>query len=380
MRKIFVIIVLLNAFVCSSYAQTGLEQKETKKPSIELVFCLDATGSMSGLIRTAKEKIWEIVSVMSQTNPTPKIKLGFIFYRDITDEFITKTYPLTENIDSVYSQLLLIEAQGGGDTPESVNQALNEAVQTMNWSESAYTYRTIFLVGDCPPHMDYQQDVKYETSCKIATKKQIIINTIKLGVSCTDAIMHFQNIASMSKGEYIALGQNADDVIINTPYDDSILYYSNSIDRSKIYYGTEEKINTNQINKDETMNLYKHTSKNALADRASFNVSETGKENFFGVNELIQDIILNKVVFDSIPEDQLPPTLKKLSKSERKIKITELVHQRTSDFAHLLRLTKERDLFIQLKKKEMNNSNTFSSKIYEIVKKQALTFGIVFKN
>jgi len=86
---------------------------------------------MGGLIHTAKEKIWDIVTVMSQSSPTPEIRLGMIFYRDLEDDFVAKIYPLTGDIDSVYSALLLIQAEGGGDSPESVSQALNESVTQM---------------------------------------------------------------------------------------------------------------------------------------------------------------------------------------------------------------------------------------------------------
>ncbi len=61
---------------------------------------------MSGLISTAKEKIWSIVSELSQTQPAPTIKLGMVFYRDRGDAYITKVIPMTLDIDSVYTELL----------------------------------------------------------------------------------------------------------------------------------------------------------------------------------------------------------------------------------------------------------------------------------
>jgi hypothetical protein len=67
-----------------------LKINQNQAPIMELVFCLDATGSMSGLIHTAKEKIWDIVTVMSQSSPTPDIRLGMVFYRDLKDDFVTK--------------------------------------------------------------------------------------------------------------------------------------------------------------------------------------------------------------------------------------------------------------------------------------------------
>ena len=214
---------------------TVIEEPETK--DYELVFALDATGSMSGLISTAKEKIWDIVSGVSQSQEVKSLKLGMVFYRDRGDQFVTKVYPLTGNIDSIYSELLAIGAGGGGDAPESVNLALDKAIENMLWSTDLNAYRTVFLVGDCAPHMDYNE-TKYPAICASANKKHIVINTIKLGTQCGDAIFHFKEIARLTQGSYQQLDQHAKDVVIATPYDDSINVYSRNIDESKIYYGS----------------------------------------------------------------------------------------------------------------------------------------------
>src|ERR1700750_1269445 len=61
-----------------------------RNPKIQLVFALDGTGSMSGLIGAAKEKIWSIAGSLAQADPAPEIEMGLIFYRDRGDEFITR--------------------------------------------------------------------------------------------------------------------------------------------------------------------------------------------------------------------------------------------------------------------------------------------------
>ena len=47
-------------------------------PKIDVVFVLDTTGSMSGLIETAKEKIWSIATTMASAQPTPEIRIGLV--------------------------------------------------------------------------------------------------------------------------------------------------------------------------------------------------------------------------------------------------------------------------------------------------------------
>src|SRR6266853_401804 len=130
------------------------EPKQTKpaKPRLEVCFVLDTTGSMSGLIEGAKQKIWSIANEMISAKPTPEIRLGLIGYRDRGDDYVVKSFDLTNDIDAVYANLRAFNAGGGGDTPESVNEALTG----MKWSQGRSVLKIIFLVGDAPPHMDYE--------------------------------------------------------------------------------------------------------------------------------------------------------------------------------------------------------------------------------
>src|SRR5438270_7355311 len=163
----------------SSLAKTAAANQT--KPRIEVCFVLDTTGSMGGLIEGAKQKIWSIANEMISAKPTPELKLGLIGYRDRGDEYVVKSFQLTDDIDSIYGHLRDFKAEGGGDEPESVNEALAEAIEKMPWSQDRKVLKIIFLVGDAPPHLDYADGPKYPELCRIAAKKDLIINTVKCG-------------------------------------------------------------------------------------------------------------------------------------------------------------------------------------------------------
>src|SRR5512136_1342843 len=84
---------------------TGSAFAKDTKPRIEVCFVLDTTGSMSGLIEGAKQKIWSIANDMISVKPTPDIRVGLVAYRDRSDEYVIKTCDLTNDIDAVYGQL-----------------------------------------------------------------------------------------------------------------------------------------------------------------------------------------------------------------------------------------------------------------------------------
>ncbi len=352
-------------------AQTVVVKKE-KGENAEIVFCLDATGSMSGLIGTAKEKIWDIVSDLAQSNEIDTLKMGMVFYRDRGDAFVTKSIALTTDLDGVYADLLEMNADGGGDSPESVNQALHEAVSDMQWSTDKI-YKTIFVVGDCPPHMDYRDDVSYTKSCLKAAEKGIIINTIKLGNSCTEAIPHFKKMASCTNGSFLRLDQDATDYVTETPYDDEINTVSKEIDESRLYYGKQEERTSNMAKKEKSMEVYDKASATANSARASYKTSKSGEKSWMGTKEIVKDYKEGKIAIEDIEEDELPSELKGQTIAQKKSYVNGLITKRDTNIVKLKELTKKRKEYIkrQLEEKTDVDSLSFSKEVLKIMKKQS---------
>ncbi|MEZ5460700.1 VWA domain-containing protein [Dokdonella sp.] len=171
------------------------------KPRIDAVFVLDTTGSMGGLIQGAKENIWSIASSMAQAKPTPELRIGLVAYRDRGDAYVTRVVDLSSDLDSMFATLMDFQADGGGDTPESVNEALHDAVHKISWSQDKDAYKVIFLVGDAPAHTDYADDVQYPETIAAAMARGVVVNTIQVG---NNAGTHeeWQRIASLNQGEY----------------------------------------------------------------------------------------------------------------------------------------------------------------------------------
>jgi Mg-chelatase subunit ChlD len=344
---------------------------DTNAKNAEIVFCLDATGSMGGLIGTAKEKIWDIVTELAQSQDIDTLKMGMVFYRDRGDNFVTKQIPITSDLDEAYSELLEITANGGGDSPESVNQALHESITNMLWSTKPKTYKTIFVVGDCPPHMDYEDDILYSESCKKATEKGIIINTIKLGNGCSEAIYHFKKMAECSNGEFLKLDQDAKDYSIATPYDDEINDISKDIDASRIYYGTDKEREANYTKKAKSMEVYDKSSATANRSRAEYKNSKVGKKAAFGSKEIIKDYKSGKLKLDTIKDDHLPKELQGKSTIEKENLIKQLIVERETNDKKIKELIKKKNAYILSKKSSQKDTTSFSNEVIKIMDKQS---------
>ena len=126
------------------------------KPTIELVFVIDTTGSMGGLIEGAKQKIWGIVNEVMKAPSKPEVRMGLVAYRDHGDAYVTRVTPITRDLDSVYNTLMAYKAEGGGDTPEDVRQALADGVHRVGWSpRSPNIAQILFLKAEAVCRTSY---------------------------------------------------------------------------------------------------------------------------------------------------------------------------------------------------------------------------------
>src|SRR5688572_7738913 len=90
-----------------SPAQADEKKAEAKKskPKVEVVFCLDTTGSMGGLLEGAKQKIWAISNQIASGKPTPELKIGLVAYRDKSDSYVTQIHDLNDDLDAIHAKL-----------------------------------------------------------------------------------------------------------------------------------------------------------------------------------------------------------------------------------------------------------------------------------
>jgi len=178
------------------------------KPHMDLAFCIDTTGSMQGEIDTVKAKVRELVAKLSSGNPAPLIRVGLVAYRDRGDEYVTRIFPFSDDIDRFVKDISNLRADGGGDGPEAVNQALHSAVHDLSWDASSKTAKLLFLIGDAGPNK-YKDDYDWRTESKNAISRGIQINTIGCsgleGYPAADGVDVFKQIAKLTDGKYDTL-------------------------------------------------------------------------------------------------------------------------------------------------------------------------------
>jgi len=377
-RVILIILSLTAVGGGSNLAGAGPLPAETvagdpsTRPSVDVVFVLDTTGSMGGLIAAAKEKIWSIANTLATADPAPRIRMGLVGYRDRGDQYVTVFTPLSDDLDAVYTQLMRFQADGGGDGPESVNQALHEAVIRPAWNPAPQAYRVIFLVGDAPPHMDYQDDIKYAASCRLAVQRDIIVNTIQCG-NLPETRPIWRQIARLSEGTYFQVAQSGSAVLVDTPYDGDIAALSARLDATRIYYGEAKQLARMEARKREAETIYASAAPSAVAKRTIFNSGKAGAKNFLGTQELVHDVQSGAVTLAEIEAAELPAEMRGMTPAQREAHVAAQGARRKALQDRIEELAAKRQAYIhnKVKKDGEKGENSLDAQIYRCLQKQA---------
>lgn len=174
---------------------------------LDVLFMLDATGSMADEIYQLQTNILGISQQIDELPGNVDVRYGLVAYRDRFDDYITRVYDFTPEVSQFQMLLDSVEANYGGDYPESVNQALHESLERVSW-RGEDTVKLIFIVADAPPHLDYQQDYDYALEMRHAAERGIKIHPIASSGLDQQAEYIFRQIAQHTMGHFIFLTYN----------------------------------------------------------------------------------------------------------------------------------------------------------------------------
>ena len=344
------------------------------RPQIDVAFVLDTTGSMTQLIQGAKIKIWSIAKEMLDAQVTPDLRIALIGYRDRGDRYVTKVFDLTGDIDRIYGELLKFDADGGGDRPESVNQALDDAVNGLGWSERRSAYKVVFLVGDSPPKMNYRDDIAYPVTAKKAARDGIIINTILAG-GAPDTGAIWREIAALAQGHYAEIPQSGNMQVIETPYDQDIQSLNQRLTQTAIPYG-------NRAQQEEVERKLENSAaapSSVAADKSAYRHSKSAEQEVVtGVGELINDLGQGLVVLEDLAPSDLPEPLRVLPPAERKQVIAEKTAEREALSKKLDTLLIAREAYLEKERAAAGTRDSFDSKVESIIREQGAAKGIIY--
>ena len=169
---------------------------------LDILFLLDATGSMADEIEQVKDTLLSISSRINALPSQPDLRFGMVAYRDRGDAFVTRVYDFEPDAQRFLDTIRGVVAEGGGDYPESLNEALHVAVHQPEWRQGN-AIRLMFLIADAPPHLDYEDDYSYAAEMIEAHRRGIKIFSIASSGLDQQGEYVFRQIAQHTMGRFI---------------------------------------------------------------------------------------------------------------------------------------------------------------------------------
>ncbi len=185
-------------------------QAAAKVTKLDLMLVVDTTGSMGDEINYLQAELRSIIGAITAKHRDLDIRIGFVFYRDLGDDYVTRTVAFDRDIGRVQGALARQEANGGGDYPEAMDQAMIRAVG-QDWRPDAV--KSLLLVADAPPHDD--KFARTWAAAEAARAKRIHITPVAASGVADKAEYAMRAMAAATQSRYLFL---TDDSGVGNPH------------------------------------------------------------------------------------------------------------------------------------------------------------------
>lgn len=177
---------------------------ESAQKKLDLMIMCDTTGSMADELSYLQEELISILNSVERNNANIPTRVSVNFYRDDGDEYVVRDFPFTTDFKQAEKQMSEQQADGGGDFPEAVHKALENALKDHDWDEDAV--KLMFIVLDAPPHSNDPQVVSYVRELT-ALASEMGVRIIPVASSGIDKSTEFllRNLAFTTGGTYTFL-------------------------------------------------------------------------------------------------------------------------------------------------------------------------------
>ncbi len=337
------------------------------RPKVDIVFALDTTGSMSGLLEGAKAKVWEVARKAQEGKPAPELRIGLVAYRDRGDDYITQVLPLTSDLDAVYAKLSAFTAGGGGDGPEHVLRGLDDAISSQ-WSTDPRAVKLVYLVGDAPPHFDYQDGITLESVIAKANKAGVRVSAIRCGGDQA-TLTAWTDIAKKTDGEVATIEQQGGVVAVATPFDDELARLNAELARTEIHYGSADELREAKSIVEKNM----AAPSIAQADRAGFYATKAAAG---AAAPTKKDLTAGGKRVEDVAEAELTPEMRAMSVDERARFVVEKKREREAILAKISELSAKRSA--HLKTATAPAASAFDGRVFESLKRAGAKSGIAY--
>ena len=336
---------------------------------VDIVFCIDCSGSMGPVIETAKQKIWSIVNQLARAKPSPALRIGLLGYGNADRNF--RSFALSDDLDKVYENLMTFRDEGWSE--EYVGMAVHKAHGEMKWGTAKRQLNVIYVVGNETARQGPEQ-FDYAKTTLAAHNRDIVVNAIYCGSAGGEET--WREMAGLGGGQYLHIDKDGGSITVATPYDTKLAALSSELNKTYLPYGAGgQRSYANQAMQDSNSSRVGGMA-NAAARASAKSSAQYNSRGWDLVDAAREkDFDLSK-----IKAEDLPASMRKMSLAQRKAHIAKNAQQRSAVQSQIRKLSEQRDTFVQaeIKKRGLTQENAFDESVRRSIVEQAKAKGYKF--
>lgn len=219
---------------------TGNEDRDPQGPPMDVVFCVDLSGSSNGILDDIRDRYWEVVNQVNNYRPTPNLRIAVVGFSrpsfGARNQYVKILKGFTSDFDLLSYELFKLQPYiEKGD--QMVGSAIRTCVKGLDWSEGENAIKVIYLIGNGRVDLG---PFSYLDACDLAVKEGITINALycKTARQIPDEEAGWRNLARVSGGSYHQIFIHKRPPVLVTTYDSTELYkLSESLSKTYLAYG-----------------------------------------------------------------------------------------------------------------------------------------------
>ncbi len=341
---------------------------------IDIALCLDTSGSMSGLLNSAREKLWAIVNDLALADPTPRLRVALLTFgsdmHSAEDGYVQLDLPFTDDLDSVSAVLFGLAAHGN---TEYVGRVVHVATRKLEWSSSKGALKLLVVAGNESAEQDPL--VSMQQACREAGADGIVINSIYCGPPTDMVAPGWRQVAELGEGYFASIDQDHGTLAISSPYDDELTALGLALNETYIPYGKGGEAGwSNQRWQDSNAASVNGA---AAADRA---VTKGGRLYKSSSWDLVDALEGGAVTWGAVDGGSLPEAMRPMTHDQRCAHVAAMAARRKAVQRRIGELSALRRTFIakELAAQADGEARAFDRVLRTAIRSQARDKGFTF--
>lgn len=339
----------------------------------QLAICLDVSGSMSGLIDSARQQLWAVVNELATAEPMPKLSVALLTFGHDSynpeDGWVAVQTPFTDDLDLVSQKLFALTTNGG---TELVGRVLNQANQ-LEWDPSDDALKLVIVAGNEEATQDTV--MPFQDVCKKLIARGVMVNAIYCGPENDGIAPGWREVAQLADGQFASIDHNTAPPVIATPFDDELAALSAQLNTTYIPIGASGE--AGWMNQREQDVNAAETNTAVAAQRAVTKATANYRCSW----DLIDACASGQVKIEEVKVEDLPEAMQKMSPEERLAHVEELTRRRSEIQQQIQTLNAKYEAFVreEMERQAIDASRTFGSAVSKAVRTQAEAKGFRFQ-